>query len=335
MFSRVAVLGAGSWGMATAGLLSNNGATVTLWEFDRAEYEKLTRLRAIPEKLQKFRLPEPVAITNSLDEALSDTELVVLVVPSQCLRSVLQQAKGKLGSAVGLVNLAKGIETTSLRCMSEVIADELGTSATQVATLSGPSHAEEVVQDMPTTVVVAGTDEGFVTRLQKTFSGSSFRVYSSHDLVGVELGGSLKNIIAIAVGIVDGLGLGDNTRGALITRGLAEMVRLGVALGAKAETFAGLSGIGDLVTTCTSQHSRNRHVGEMIGRGQQLEEILRAMAMVAEGVETTRSGYRLAELHRVEMPITTQIYQVLFENKSPSVALEELMGRELKAEIWR
>jgi len=321
--------------MATAGLLSNNGAAVTLWEFDRAEYEKLSRLRAIPEKLQQFRLPEPVTITNRLDEALSDAELVVLVVPSQYLRSVLQQAKGRLGTGVGLVNLAKGIETTSLSRMSEVIADELGTSTAQIATLSGPSHAEEVVLNMPTTVVVAGTDEGFVARLQKTFSGSSFRVYSSHDLVGVELGGSLKNIIAIAVGIVDGLALGDNTRGALITRGLAEMVRLGVALGARAETFAGLSGIGDLVTTCTSRHSRNRHVGEMIGRGQQLNEILGAMEMVAEGVETTRSGYRLADLHCVEMPITAEVYQVLFENKSPLVAVEELMGRELKAEIWR
>jgi glycerol-3-phosphate dehydrogenase (NAD(P)+) len=187
---------------------------------------------------------------------------------------------------------------------------------------------------MPTTVVAAGPDDPFVEYVQQVFSTNSFRVYKSDDLVGVELGGSLKNIIAIAAGILDGLGLGDNTKGALITRGLAEITRLGVAMGAQAETFAGLSGVGDLVTTCFSRHSRNRYVGEHIARGEKLPAILDQLKMVAEGVETTRSGRELARIHNVEMPITEQIYQVLFEDKTPSTAIEDLMGRDLKPEIW-
>jgi glycerol-3-phosphate dehydrogenase (NAD(P)+) len=205
----------------------------------------------------------------------------------------------------------------------------------KIATLSGPSHAEEVVRDLPTTVVVAGEPEAFVYSLQEIFSSQFFRVYFCSDLVGVELGGALKNIIAIASGIADGLGMGDNTRGALITRGLAEITRLGLAMGAQTQTFAGLSGIGDLVTTCSSRHSRNRHVGERLGLGEKLADILNDMSMVAEGVQTTKSGYELARNFNVEMPITTEVYRVLFEDKPARQAVEELMGRKLKSEVWR
>ncbi|UCE25748.1 MAG: NAD(P)H-dependent glycerol-3-phosphate dehydrogenase, partial [Candidatus Zixiibacteriota bacterium] len=205
----------------------------------------------------------------------------------------------------------------------------------QIATLSGPSHAEEVVSDLPTAVVAAGKSLELIGRIQNIFSNQSFRVYQTDDLCGVELGGSLKNIIAIAAGITAGLGMGDNTMGALITRGLAEITRLGVTMGARPETFAGLSGIGDLVTTCSSRHSRNRYVGEKIGQGMKLADVLAQMTMVAEGVETTRSGNSLAQKYDVEMPITREMYDVLFNDKPPAEAVDDLMGRKLKAEIWR
>jgi glycerol-3-phosphate dehydrogenase (NAD(P)+) len=334
-FGSIAVLGAGSWGMAIARLLDGNGASVRLWEFDPVEYRKLAEQRAIPEKLPSVTLPEGIKITNDLKEAVEVAELVVLAIPSQSLGKALLPLRDKLPRNTTLVNLAKGIEADSLRRMSEVVCDELGWPADSVLTMSGPSHAEEVARDMPTTVVAAGLDPDRVRGVQELFSSTSFRVYSSDDLVGVELGGSLKNIIAIGVGITDGLGWGDNTRGALITRGLAEITRLGLALGARPETFAGLSGIGDLVTTCISQHSRNRYVGEKIGQGMKLDEVLKSMSMVAEGVQTTRSGYRLAKECRVEMPITQQVHQVLFEGKSPVEAAGDLMERRLKAEMWR
>ena len=220
--------------------------------------------------------------------------------------------------------------------MSQVVLEETPNSEQlKVITLSGPSHAEEVAIDMPTTVVCAGTDDVSVRTVQEEFSSGNFRVYHSDDLIGVELGGSLKNVIAIAAGIADGLGMGDNAKGALITRGLAEITRLGVSMGASPETFAGLSGIGDLVTTCFSRHSRNRAVGERIGRGETLEQILKSMTMVAEGVATCRSAWELAVRFDVEMPITDQIYQVLFNGKSPAEAVADLMGRSLKAEIWQ
>ncbi|MFH1372433.1 MAG: NAD(P)H-dependent glycerol-3-phosphate dehydrogenase [bacterium] len=334
MSEKIAILGAGSWGMAIARLLAGNGLAATLWEFDPQDFEILCSRRGHPDKLPGIILPESVSITNDPDDAVSDSSLIVLAIPSQALRSALVRLRGRLDHTAGLVNLAKGIETTTLSRMSEVITEELGLSIENIVTLSGPSHAEEVAKDMPTAVVAAGGGQ-LVARVQELFSNRFFRVYQSDDLIGVELGGSLKNIIAIAAGIADGLGLGDNTRGAIITRGLAEITRLGVALGARAETFAGLSGIGDLVTTCTSRHSRNRFVGDKIGQGQKLSEILAAMHMVAEGVETTRSGYELATAYSVEMPITREVYAVLFEEKSPRTAVDDLMGRELKAEIWR
>lgn len=335
MNERVTILGAGSWGMAISRILATGGRQVTLWAYDPREYQRLTVMRGDPEKLKQFQLPQDVRITNHLSEALAAFDLLVLAVPAQHLRSVLRNSGMPSADGPAVVNLAKGIETGTLRRMSEVIREESGFAANQIATLSGPSHAEEVALDMPTTVVAAAPSLDLARRVQELFSGPSFRVYTSDDLVGVELGGSLKNIIAIASGIVDGLGFGDNTKGALITRGLAEMTRLGVSLGARAETFAGLSGLGDLVTTCTSRHSRNRWVGEQIGKGFKLHEILLTMTMVAEGVETTRSARDLARQVGVEMPITSEIYKVLFEGKSPRVAVEDLMGRSLKAEIWQ
>lgn len=335
MAERVAILGAGSWGMAIARLLDGNGANVRLWEFDKVEHTKLLEHRTIPEKLRGASLAMSIDITNDLEHAVTECDLVVLAVPSQMMRAAIQPLQSILPPGTPLVNLAKGVEVNSLQRMSKVIREVLGRPKDLVATISGPSHAEEVVRDMPTTVVAASDSSELVDRLQTLFSSRTFRVYTSDDIIGVELGGALKNIIAIGVGITDGLGLGDNTRGALITRGLAEMSRLGVAMGARAETFAGLSGIGDLVTTCISRHSRNRHVGEKIGQGMRLDEVLDSMAMVAEGVQTTRSGYQLRDKYRVEMPITTQVHQVLFENKPAAEAVAELMGRELKAEIWR
>jgi glycerol-3-phosphate dehydrogenase (NAD(P)+) len=335
MFDAVAVLGAGSWGMAIANLLDAGGRLVTLWEFDAAECERLHRLRTIPEKLPSFTLTPSVEVTNDLAGAVAEVSLVVLALPAQRVRSVVTRVKARLGEVAGVVNLSKGIEAGTLKRISEVVVDEIDLPPEKFVTVSGPSHAEEVIRDIPTTVVAAGQSVQLVESVQTVFSHSRFRVYKSDDLIGVELGGSLKNIIAIAAGIADGLGLGDNAKGALLTRGLAEITRLGVAMKARAETFAGLSGVGDLVTTCISKHSRNRHVGERIALGEKLPDILSDLQMVAEGVETARSGYELSRRHQVEMPITSEVYRVLFEGKPAAEALEDLMGRTLKAEIWQ
>lgn len=335
MGEHVSILGAGSWGLAIARLLDSAGHQVTVWETLPDAYETLVQHRGQPDKLPGIRLADSIEIVNSPAESLAAASIVVLAVPSQFLASVLRSHAKSFSAASYVVNLAKGIDTRSLRRMSEIIIAETAVSSDRVVTISGPSHAEEVSRDMPTTVVAAGSSQAVLDEIQQVFSTPHFRVYTSDDLTGVELGGSLKNIIAIAAGIADGLGHGDNTKGALITRGLAEITRLGVAMGARAGTFAGLSGIGDLVTTCASRHSRNRFVGEQIGQGQQLADILEDMTMIAEGVETTRSGRELARKLKVEMPITEEVYRVLFEQLSPAEAVDELMGRTLKAEIWK
>ncbi|NOY89004.1 MAG: NAD(P)-dependent glycerol-3-phosphate dehydrogenase [FCB group bacterium] len=334
MFDRIAILGAGSWGMAMAYMLDKNGKQVKLWEFNTDDYRQLVTLRQRSDKLKNLKLAPSIDITNDLKYALEDVQLVILAIPSQFLRSVLVSMKNYHFARTGFVSLAKGIENSSLKRMTEIVSEELDVDPAFVAALSGPSHAEEVAQDMPTAVVVAGSNPEYLTNLQATFSNRSFRAYQSNDIIGVELGGALKNIIAIAAGITAGLKMGDNTMGALITRGLAEISRLGIAMGAQAQTFAGLSGIGDLVTTCSSKHSRNRYVGEKIGQGEKLDNILNNMSMVAEGVATTRSGYALAQKYDIEMPITNEVYEVLFNNKPPDVAVGELMERKLKAEIW-
>jgi len=334
MSETISILGAGSWGLAVARLLNNNGYPVRIWEFNNDDYRLLLKHRTHPNKLPDCRLDEAILVTNDINECLDNTDLIVLAVPSQFLRSALENIKTDLNHIMGIVNLAKGIETGSLHRMSQVVKETLSVPENKIMTISGPSHAEEVTLDMPTTVVAAGYDQSLVEEMQRIFSNPTFRVYCSNDLIGVELGGALKNIIAIAVGIATGLNTGDNTLGALITRGLAEISRLGVVMGADPLTFSGLSGVGDLVTTCVSRHSRNRYVGESIGKGKTLDEVLKGMHMVAEGVQTTKSGRELARIHKVEMPLTEAVYNVLFENKPPSEAVQELMGRELKPEIW-
>ena len=321
--------------MAVAHLLDRKGLPVTLWEHFPKDFERLVKQRGNPDKLPELKLADSIRVTDDLQDAVESSRLLVIAIPSQFVRSVLTHIGDKTGHLRGVVSLAKGIEKKTLKRMSEVILDETPLALDNIIALSGPSHAEEVIRDMPTTVVAAGASKELVAQVQELFSDNNFRVYMCHDLVGVELGGSLKNIIAIAAGIADGLGMGDNTKGALMTRGMAEITRLGISMGADPETFAGLSGMGDLVTTCISRHSRNRWVGERIGKGEKLDEILRKMKMVAEGVDTTRSGYQLARLHLVEMPITEAVYNVLFENVAPAEAVGNLMGRKLKPEIWQ
>lgn len=335
MSKNITILGAGSWGLAIARLLDQNGAKVTLWEFNHDDFVKLLEHRSHPDKLPGIKLAESISFTDDINHALIDCEMLVLAVPSQFVRSVLEKAPMKMIKNIPVINLAKGIENHSLKRMSQVVTELTGLAPELVTTLSGPSHAEEVALEMATAVVIAGTDANILTEIQKTFSSQYFRVYQSTDLIGVELGGSLKNIIAIAAGITAGLNMGDNTMGALITRGLAEISRLGTILGADPITFAGLSGIGDLITTCMSRHSRNRYVGEHIGMGEKLPDIIGGMKMVAEGVATTKSGYALMCEHKVEMPITAQVYEILFNNKPADMALWELMGRKLKSEIWQ
>lgn len=335
MSKKITILGAGSWGMAIGQLLFKNGNDITLWEYNKEDFEIILENRNHPRKLPQVKLDNSIKITNNIEESVQDSELIVLAVPSQKLRSTLVNIpKTSLNNAV-FVNLAKGIENETLLRMSDLVISILDYDPALVTTLSGPSHAEEVAMDYPTAIVVAGSDGDILSEIQNTFSTDTFRVYQSDDIIGVELGGSLKNIIAIGAGIASGLGTGDNTLGALITRGLAEITRLGVKLGAKAETFAGLSGIGDLITTCASKHSRNRYVGEQIGRGLKLDEILSSMSMVAEGVQTTKSGFQLAEKFDVEMPITKEVNEVLFENKPPEIAVKNLMTRSLKNEVWQ
>lgn len=331
--AKFAVLGAGSWGTALSILLAGEGGhQVRLWEFRPDAARLLAEERENREFLAGVPFPDGIDVTNDLQYALDGSEAVLVVVPSQVVRSVLKSVQGDVADKVW-IGASKGIENSTLMRMSEITAEILGPEvARRYVTLSGPSHAEEVAKFIPTSVVAAGHDLETARMVQEWFSGPSFRVYASDDVVGVELGASLKNIVAIATGICDGMGFGDNTRGALITRGLHEISRLGIALGGQRETFAGLSGMGDLITTCTSKHSRNRYVGEQLGRGRTLDDILKSMHMVAEGVATTRSAWDLSQREKVEMPITEQVFRILFENASAREAVTQLMTRSLKVE---
>jgi len=333
--AKIAVLGAGSWGIGVSVLLHSNQHKISLWEFNTQDMLGLKKKREHKSKLPDIKIPQEIEITDQLAEAVKEAELLALALPSHTVREVARKlARISLNEPL-IVNLAKGIENDTLCRMSEVLAQELPQNLhNNIVTLSGPCHAEEVARKMPTSVVVAGFKEEAASEVQKIFMNKYFRVYTSDDLIGVELGGSLKNVIAIAAGICYGLRLGDNARGALLTRGLAEMVRLGEVLGAKPLTFAGLSGMGDLITTCFSHYSRNRYVGEQIGKGSTLKQILEDMVMVAEGVKTAKSSYQLSLKHKVEMPISQQVYRILFENLDPKKALNELMTREPKSEIW-
>ncbi len=329
----IGVIGAGGWGTALAILLAEKGHDVGLWQFESDQVEGMIRTRENAVYLPGVRIPERVLISGKLSDAVPDREMVVFAVPCQYARSVAREAASMLAAKSLVVNVAKGIENETLKRMSEVLLEEIGgLTPDRVATLSGPSHAEEVSRKIPTTVVTASNDRSTAERIQDAFMTPSFRVYTNSDIIGVELGGALKNVIALASGICDGLGFGDNTKGALLTRGLAEMTRLGVTMGGKPETFAGLSGMGDLITTCISKHSRNRYVGEAIAEGRTLEEILDSMVMVAEGVRTTRSVAELSEKLSVEMPICEQMNLVLFEGKPPREAIANLMLRDPRPE---
>lgn len=333
---KIAVLGGGSWGIAISILIHKNGYPVRLWEHFKDECRLLRETRQQPDKLPGVEIPAEIEITNDMTEALADVHGILVVVPSHVFRDTVRRARNHLaGSVRFIVSLAKGIENNSLCRMSEVLLQELPEPFhASVAALSGPSHAEEVSVSIPTTVVVAANTPHVAELIQDVLTNSTFRVYTSSDLIGVELGGSLKNVIAIAAGISHGLGLGDNTMGALVTRGLAEMVRLGTKMGADPMTFAGLSGIGDLITTCTSRHSRNRYVGEQLGKGRQIDDIVGSMKMVAEGVKTTKSAYQMSLKYGVDMPMTAEVYQIIFEGKDPAAALYNLMSRPPKPEVW-
>lgn len=333
--NRIAVLGAGSWGFAIARLLADEGKDVRLWEFDPKAADHILKNRTIPDKLPDIELPQSVKVTNDIIEAVDGTGTIVFVTPSSAIRPTAKLLRGKLQPGILILSLAKGTDIETGERMTEIIESELGFGP--VVALMGPSHAEEVARGVPTAVVAACTDMSAAERAQEIFSTAMFRVYTSNDPIGVEIGAAMKNIVAIAAGIVDGLGYSsaDNLKGALITRGLAEIARLGVKMGADPETFAGLSGVGDLITTCLSKHSRNRHVGEQIGRGKSLEEILASMTMVAEGVNTTKAAVKLAARYDVDMPIAQAVWEVLFNGRPPGDALAELMSRKPKPEIRR
>jgi glycerol-3-phosphate dehydrogenase (NAD(P)+) len=329
---KIGVVGAGSWGTAISHLLAKKGEEVRLWARRSEIAQHINEVRHNPIYLTEKELARGLLASNSIREVIEEADLVILAVPSHALRDVVRQIKPFFKSSAPVLSLTKGIEEGSGLRMSQVIKEELGEAAL-VAVLSGPNHAEEVIEEIPSATVVAGYDEALLENLQKVLITDYFRVYTNSDLIGVEVGGATKNIVALASGISDGLGYGDNTKASLMTRGLAEMVRLGVALGADPLTFLGLSGVGDLIATCTSLHSRNRQVGEQIGRGKSLEEVLNSMTMVAEGVRTTRAVYNLARRLGVDMPITDEVYQVLYGGKEPRETVMELMLRAPKSEV--
>ena len=322
---RVQLIGAGSWGLALARVLAQNGHDVRIWCREEDGPGQLQETRESPVFLPGIKLPPSVEVSSDVDY---DAEIAVFAVPSHVMRAAAEAHP--FGKKTVVVTVAKGIENDTLMTMDAVLREVLDDP--RVVVLSGPSHAEEVARDLPASVVVAGAEAEACERAQQAFIGENFRVYTSSDVLGVELGGSLKNVVAIAAGVCDGFELGDNAVAALMTRGLAEMSRLGVAMGAKALTFAGLSGMGDLIVTCASRHSRNRAVGRRIAQGMTVEEALAASPMVAEGVRTTQSACELAKRHGVQMPIAEQVYRVLFESADPREAVAALMTRDAKPE---
>ncbi|WP_129728126.1 MULTISPECIES: NAD(P)H-dependent glycerol-3-phosphate dehydrogenase [Bacillaceae] len=330
----VAVAGAGSWGTALAMVLADNGHEVRLWGHREELMQEINETRMNNRYLPGVELPDGIRAYASLESALQDAEHILLVVPTKAYRDVLRQIRPMLSSPVTFIHASKGIEPDSSKRISEVIEEEIPAHLiASVVVLSGPSHAEEVGLRHPTTVTSASKHLEAAEMVQDLFMNSYFRVYTNPDIIGVELGGALKNIIALAAGITDGLGLGDNAKAALMTRGLAEIARLGRMMGANPLTFAGLTGMGDLIVTCTSVHSRNWRTGHMLGKGQSLEDVLANMGMVVEGVRTTKAAYQLAGKMNVEMPITIALHEVLFNGKSVKEAVESLMGRVRKHEM--
>lgn len=327
---KVSVLGAGSWGTALAVLLCENGHEVTLWSIDKREVEMIDEKREQVEKLPGVRIPDRIAVTNELENSIPGREMLVLAVPSIFIRSTARMMQPYVEDGQIIVNVSKGIEEDTLMNMTDVIEDEIHNA--RVGVLSGPSHAEEVGRKIPTTVVAGAHDKETAEAIQDAFMGPVFRVYTSPDMVGIELGAALKNVIALAAGIIDGLGYGDNTKAALITRGIVEITRLGMAMGGRAETFAGLSGIGDLIVTCTSSHSRNHNAGYLIGQGKSYQEAMDEVKMVVEGVYSAKAALKLAEKYGVEVPITEQVNHVLFDGVAAKDAVLSLLMRNRTSE---
>ena len=327
---QIGVIGAGSFGTALAVTLVNKGHQVKIWSRESEQLDLMKETRQNPQFLPGVTIPDALEMAYTMEDAMKDADIVLFGVPAQAFRSVFTEALPHLEPETIVVNVAKGIEMGTLLRLSQV-AKELKPDVRYV-TLSGPSHAEEVARNLPTTVAVAADDEALALEVQEAFITERFRVYTNHDVAGVELGGSLKNIIALGAGISDGMGFGDNAKAALMTRGITEMCRLGVTLGASLETFSGLTGIGDLIVTCTSMHSRNRRAGILIGQGKSVQQAQDEVGMVVEGIKTARAVHKLAEKHNVEMPISEQAYMVLFEGYPVKDCVTNLMSRETKNE---
>lgn len=334
MIQNVTVIGAGSWGTALASVLAENGHQVTIWVRDSKLAEVMNTKHVNEKYLPEAKLPASIVATSDLEQAVRGKPVVLLAVPSHAMRQISRDLAPHLSPDVLLIHATKGFELESLKRMSVVIAEEVPEPiAARLAVLTGPSHAEEVVIRQPTTVVVSSQQEESMFRAQDLLMNTNFRVYTNPDMVGAEIAGALKNIIALGAGMSDGLGFGDNAKAALLTRGLAEISRLGIKLGALPLTFAGLAGVGDLIATCTSKHSRNWRAGYMLGQGMKLEDVLSQMGMVVEGVRTTHAAFDLATREEVDMPITSVLYGILFDGKSPKQGVEELMGRGKTVEM--
>lgn len=329
---KVAVLGAGSWGTTLAILLADK-YDVTIWEFNKEQAEKLSKERTNSMFLNGIIFPENLSVTNNLEEAVKSTFMIVFAVPSFALRSLCENVNGLINKEQLLVTVIKGLEDNTFLRMSEII-DSTVTNKKGVVALSGPTHAEEVSRKIPSTIVAASPSIELAQIVQKAFMRDYFRVYTNDDIIGVELGAATKNCMAILAGIIDGIGFGDNTKAALMTRGLAEIIRLGKKVGAKEKTFSGLTGMGDLIVTCCSKHSRNRHVGEELGKGKNIDEIINSMNMVAEGVKNTLSIFHYAKQNDVEMPLVEELYKILYEKSELMDSLKRLLSRKEKYEHW-
>lgn len=330
---RVAVIGAGSWGTTLAAVLAEKVDEVIVWARRSETAEEINAQKTNSVYLPGVVLPKNITATSDLERAVKNKDLIIVAVPASHFRSVVEKFKAFVPRKAFFLSVTKGIEQKTTKRMSEIISEVLEVPEERIAVLSGPNHAEEVIRKIPTATVVASSNIELAERIQKLFIRNYFRVYTHDDVVGVELSAATKNVIAIAVGISDGLGYGDNTRATLITRGLAEMLRLGISCGAKPLTYLGLSGIGDLVATATSKHSRNRNFGEQVGRGAKIEDILKSSRMVVEGVNSSKSVLELARKKGVEMPITLEVYKIIYEGKKPIETVNSLMEREPKPEI--
>ncbi len=328
--AKVTVLGAGSWGVALSIVLSRNGHEVTVWSILEDEVNMLRKDREHKEKLPGVEIPENIDFTSDLKEAVCGRDVLIMAVPSPYVRSTAHLIAAFVKEGQIIVNVAKGIEENTLETLTQIIKEEVPKAS--LAVLSGPSHAEEVGRGIPTTCVVGSKDKRVAEYIQNLFMNEVFRIYTSPDVLGIELGGALKNVVALAAGIADGLGYGDNTKAALITRGIGEIARLGMAMGGKLETFCGLTGIGDLIVTCASMHSRNRRAGILIGQGKTMDEAMKEVKMVVEGVYSAKAAYALAKKYHVDVPIISEVNAVLFEGKDASKTVSDLMLRDKKLE---